>query len=205
MKILRVDKFQSKKRSKKEGLNSATTEAKEEDIRIDEELENRSTDGYAEQNVSPDLELQTEDESQAKVDAEPEGVSDKLSKAYAREQYDPEPEVFPEPQPGEPSEKSPQNETKTQNLTNHGLQTFFESLPDENPEPLSKNMNLSDNLSDHEPKENLEHMSPEEQPTNFATEPGREQELEENQKSMGTEEASVKEYGVRPDTDDISI
>jgi hypothetical protein len=45
MKILGADKFQPKKRSKKEGLNSATPEAKEEDIRIDEELENECRTG----------------------------------------------------------------------------------------------------------------------------------------------------------------
>jgi uncharacterized protein involved in exopolysaccharide biosynthesis len=148
MKILGADKFQPKKRSKKEGLNSATPEAKEEDIRIDEEPENQSADGYAEQNVCPDLEPRTKDESRARVDPEPEGLSDQLSKAYANQQHPPEPEVFPEPQPEEPSEKSPQNETKTENLTSHGLQTFFESLPDENPEPLSQDMNLPNDLSD---------------------------------------------------------
>jgi len=185
MKILRADKFQAKKRSKKEGLNSATPETKEEYTRIDEELEDQPADGYAEQNFSPDPEPRTKDESQARAGAEPDGLSDKLSKAYVsrlqNQDLNPESqsngkltskgEAQPKSanKPADPSGQAPggypQRESK--DLPDQNLQAFFEQLPADyldsehrsSEEPPLKNMNLPDNTLEPGLEGNNEQLS----------------------------------------------
>lgn len=133
-------------------------------------LEHSSKDGRQDR-PDPNTEPLSKAEPQPKghLDPEAKSLSDKLSKTYASRQHYPDPEVSTELKPGEPSEKAPENETKTKNLTDPNLQTFFEQLPVDHPEPLSKG-------------ENLPHENPE-----------RRLKGEKTKKSMETGETLVKE------------
>jgi polysaccharide chain length determinant protein (PEP-CTERM system associated) len=91
---------------------------------------------------------------------EAKSSSAKLSKAHASRQHYPEPkgQPGPNPKPEVISGKAPENLKKAEDLTRKDMQTFFEQLPDDHSEPLSKDQKISyeDSSAKSERQSNVE-------------------------------------------------